>query len=210
VAIGVVLLPDLSRHLGAGNQAAAMDSQNRSMELALLLTLPAAVALLVAAEPIIRVLFERGAFTASDTEATAWALAAFAIGLPAFVLIKVLQPGYFANEDTKTPMRYAGVNLVLNAAGSLVLFFAFKAAGFMPHVGIALAPSIAAWVNALMLWVTLRQRGHFVTDNRLVRNLPLIAVASAIMGAGVIGADHVLEPWLRSGAGILAQASALA
>jgi len=210
VAIGVVLLPDLSRHLGAGNRAAAMDSQNRSMELALLLTLPAAVALFVAAEPIIRVLFERGAFTTLDTEATAWALAAFAAGLPAFVLIKVLQPGFFANEDTRTPMHFAGVNLVLNAVGSLVLFFAFKAAGFMPHVGIALATSIAAWVNAGMLWVTLKKRGHFVVDSRLARNVPLIMLASAIMGAGVIVAGIMLEPWLRSSAGLLARAGGLA
>jgi putative peptidoglycan lipid II flippase len=210
VAIGVVLLPDLSRHLGAGDQMAAMDSQNRSMELSLLLTLPAAVALLVAAEPIIRVLFERGAFGARDTEATAWALAAFAVGLPAFVLIKVLQPGFFANEDTKTPMRYAGVNLVLNAAGSLALFFTFKTWGFMPHVGIALATSIAAWVNAFLLWGTLKRRGHFVVDDRLARNVPLILVASAIMGAGVWLAVWLLEPWLRSGAGVVAQAGALA
>ena len=210
VAIGVVLLPDLSRHLGAGNRAAAMDSQNRSMELALLLTLPAAVALFVAAEPIIRVLFERGAFTTLDTEATAWALAAFAAGLPAFVLIKVLQPGFFANEDTRTPMHFAGVNLVLNAVGSLALFFAFKAAGFMPHVGIALATSIAAWVNAGMLWVTLKKRGHFVVDSRLARNVPLIMLASAIMGAGVIVAGIMLEPWLRSSAGLLARAGGLA
>jgi putative peptidoglycan lipid II flippase len=210
VAIGVVLLPDLSRHLGAGNHTAAMDSQNRSMEFALLLTLPAAVALLVAAEPIIRVLFERGAFTHDDTLATAWALAAFAIGLPAFVLIKVLQPSFFANEDTKTPMRYAGVNLVLNAVGSLVLFFAFKAAGFMPHVGIALATSIAAWVNAALLWGTLKRLGHFIADSRLVRNLPLIALASVVMGVGVVAADYVLEPWMQSASGLAKQASALA
>jgi putative peptidoglycan lipid II flippase len=210
VAIGVVLLPDLSRHLGAGDREAAMDSQNRSMELALLLTLPAAVALLVAAEPIIRVLFERGAFTPADTHATAWALAAFAVGLPAFVLIKVLQPGFFAHEDTKTPMHFAGVNLVINAAGSLALFFAFKAAGLMPHVGIALATSIAAWINALLLWVALRRRGHFVADQRLARSLPLIVLASLIMGAGVLGIGYLLEPWLRSGTGIVAQATGLA
>jgi putative peptidoglycan lipid II flippase len=210
VAIGVVLLPDLSRHLGAGNRAAAMDSQNRSMELALLLTLPAAVALFVAAEPIIRVLFERGAFSTRDTEATAWALAAFSAGLPAFVLIKVLQPGFFANEDTRTPMRFAGVNLVLNAVGSLVLFFGFKAAGYMPHIGIALATSLAAWVNAVMLWVTLKHRDQFVVDSRLARNVPLIVLASAIMGAGVIAAGLVLEPWLRSGAGLPAKVIALA
>lgn len=210
VAIGVVLLPDLSRHLGAGDKAAAMDSQNRSMELALLLTLPAAAALLVAAEPIIRVLFERGAFTSADTQATAWALAAFAIGLPAFVLIKVLQPGFFAHEDTKTPMRFAAINLVLNAGGSLALFFAFRAAGLMPHIGIALATSIAAWVNALMLWIALQRHGRFAIDRRLARNVPLIGLASVIMGVGVFAMSHALGPLLQPRAGIAIQAGALA
>jgi putative peptidoglycan lipid II flippase len=210
VAIGVVLLPDLSRHLGAGDKAAAMDSQNRSMELGLLLTLPAAVALLVAAEPIIRVLFERGAFTHQDTVATAWALAAFAIGLPAFVLIKVLQPGFFAREDTRTPMRFAAINLVLNAGGSLALFFAFKSAGLMPHVGIALATSIAAWVNAAMLWGTLKLRGDFVIDRRLARNVPLIGLASVLMGGGVVAAATVLDPMLHARSGLAVQAATLA
>ncbi|MEO8651422.1 MAG: murein biosynthesis integral membrane protein MurJ [Hyphomicrobiaceae bacterium] len=210
VAIGVVLLPDLSRHLGAGDKAAAMDSQNRSMELALLLTVPAAVALLVMAEPIIRVLFERGAFGPSDTVATARALAAFAIGLPAFVLIKVLQPGFFAREDTKTPMRYAALNLVLNAGGSLALFFAFKAAGWMPHVGIALATSLAAWVNAAMLWGTLKLRGDFVVDPRLARNLPLIGLASGLMGVGVFATATALDSALQARAGLAVQTATLA
>ncbi len=187
-----------------------MDSQNRSMEFALLLTLPAAVALLVAAEPIIRVLFERGAFSAQDTRATAWALAAFAVGLPAFVLIKVLQPGFFAREDTRTPMRYAAINLVLNAGGSLALFLAFRAAGYLPHVGIALATSIAAWVNATMLWGTLKRRGDFVIDPRLARNVPLIGLASVLMGAVVFAVASVVDPMLQARAGLAVQASTLA
>ena len=191
VAIGVVLLPDLSRHLGAGDKVSAMDSQNRSMELALLLTVPAA-------------------FSSADTRATAHALAAFSIGLPAFVLIKVLQPSFFAREDTRTPMRFAGVNLVLNAGGSLLLFFVFKAAGFMPHVGIALATSLAAWINALMLWVTLRRRGDFVIDKRLARNVPLIALASALMGACVAAIAAYFDALLKAPTALLVQAGALA
>ena len=107
IAIGVVLLPDVSRHLRAGNHAAVMDSQNRSLEFAMLLTVPAAVALAVVPVEIVKGLFERGAFTAADTPATAYALAIFALGLPSFVMIKVFQPAYFAREDTATPMRYA-------------------------------------------------------------------------------------------------------
>jgi putative peptidoglycan lipid II flippase len=211
VAIGVVLLPDLSRNLRAGNHASVMDSQNRSVEFALLLTLPAAVALAVAAEPIIRVLFERGAFTAADTLPTAAALAAFAFGLPAFVLIKVLQPAFFAREDTRTPMRYAVWNMVLNVAGSIALFFLFQALGLMPHVGIAIATTLAGWANVYLLWSALRTRGHFETDDRLRRNLRMIGLASAVMGVAVWAtAALAVAPYLLPAPGIARQAGALA
>ncbi len=110
IAISVVLLPDLSRALRAGRQDVVDHTQNRSIEFAAALTLPAAVALFVIPYPIIAVLFERGAFSAADTAATAPALAAYAVGLPAFVAIKVLQPAFFAREDTRTPM-WAGRRL---------------------------------------------------------------------------------------------------
>jgi putative peptidoglycan lipid II flippase len=209
VAIGVVLLPDLSRKLRVGDRAGVMDSQNRSLELALLLTLPAAVALTVAAEPIIRVLFERGAFSAKDTPPTAAALAAFAVGLPSFVLIKVFQPAFFAREDTVTPMRFAAVNLAVNAAGSIVLFFLFDALGLMPHVGIAVATSGAGWINALLLWGVLVRHGDFAADGRLKRNLPLILVASVAMGAALAIAMPVLEPYLAAGRSISVRAAGL-
>ena len=97
-------------------------SENRAFEFALLLTMPAAIALYLAAEPIVRVLFQRGAFTAIDTNATASMLAALALGLPAYVLIKVLQPSFFAREDTKTPMVYAGIAMAANVVLSIMLF----------------------------------------------------------------------------------------
>ena len=122
VAIGVVLLPTLSHKLRSGDHAAVVESENRALEFALLLTLPAALALFLAAEPIMRVLFERGAFTAVDTKATASMLAALALGLPAYVLVKVLHPSFFAREDTKTPMLYAGISLAANVILSLMLF----------------------------------------------------------------------------------------
>jgi len=209
VAIGVVLLPDLSRHLAAGDRRSAMDSQNRSMEFGLLLTLPAAVALAVAAEPIIQVLFERGAFTAADTAATAPALAAFALGLPGFVLIKIFQPAFFARENTVTPMRAAGVNMIVNVLGSLGLFFLFDRLGYYPHVGIALATSIAGWLNALSLWWALRRTGHFETDSRLLRNLPLIGLASAVMGVALWTLIGPLTPHLAVSAPIYLRFAAL-
>ena len=210
VAIGVVLLPDLARRLRAGDRAAAMDSQNRSLEFALLLTLPAAVALVVAAEPIIRVLFERGAFLAEDTPKTAYALIAFALGLPAFVLIKVFQPAFFAREDTRTPMIYAGINMLVNVIGSIALFFLFKRLGYMPHVGIALATSVAAWINAYMLYATLKRHRDFEGDRRLSRNLPLIVVASVVMGAVVYAVAGWLSPSFDGHAPLVEKLAALA
>ncbi len=209
IAIGVVLLPDLARKLRAGDMAAVHESQNRSLEFALLLTMPAAVALAVAAEPIISVLFERGAFGASDTTATAAALVAFSVGLPAFVLIKVFQPAFFAREDTKTPMWFAGVSMLVNVAGSFALFYWFQAAGWMPHVGIALATSLAGWVNAVLLWFVLAREGDFVPDRLLTRNLPAVVVASALMGCGLWFAMHSIATYTATGEPILVRISAL-
>ncbi|MFY0615703.1 MAG: murein biosynthesis integral membrane protein MurJ [Hyphomicrobiaceae bacterium] len=196
IAIGVVLLPELSRQLRAGNRSAVMDSQNRSLEFALVLTIPAAIALAVAAEPIIAVLFQRAAFSAADTANTAWALRAFAVGLPAFVLIKVFQPAFFAREDTKTPMRLALVNMLVNVALSLVLFYAFKRAGWMPHVGIAMATSIAGWLNALLLWMTLARSNDFEWDVRLRRSVPIVIIASLAMGLALWYAMPYLSQYL--------------
>jgi putative peptidoglycan lipid II flippase len=185
IAIGVVLLPDVSRHLRAGDHAAVMDSQNRAFEFSMLLTVPAAVALAVAPTPIVQALFQRGAFTAADTAPTAYALAIFALGLPAFVLIKVFSPAYFAREDTATPMRYAVISLTANTLGSIALFFLFQSAGLMPHLGIAVATTLGGWLNAGLLYATLIRRGDLVLDTRLRSALRAILANSAVMGAVV-------------------------
>lgn len=177
VAIGVVLLPDLTRQLRSGHADQAMHSQNRSMEFAMALTLPAAVALVVLAEPIVSVLFERGAFVAEDTAATAAALIAFSIGLPGFVVVKVLQPAFFAREDTKTPMWFAGASVVVNVALSLALFPSLE------HVGIAIATAVAAWIDAGLLALTLWRRRQYTIDASARRRLPLLLLAALLMGA---------------------------
>jgi len=203
IAIGVVLLPDLSRKLRASEHSQALHSQNRSLEFSLLLTLPAAVALFVAAEPIIRVLFERGAFTGEDTLATSAALTAFAFGLPAFVLIKVFSPGFFAREDTRTPMIYAGISVAVNVTLSLVLF------QFIGHVGIAMATSIAGWVNAVLLAGTLYRRGNFELDAAMKRRGLPILISSLLMGGALWGAALGLAPYMQAGMGTPLQVGAL-
>lgn len=182
IAIGVVLLPSVARHLRAENHEAVMESQNRSLEFAMLLTVPAAVALAVVPGPIVAGLFERGAFTAADTPPTAYALGIFALGLPSFVMIKVFSPAYFAREDTKTPMHYAVISLTANTLGSIALFLLFRSYGLMPHLGIAVATTLGGWLNAGLLFTTLVRRGHFFADARLRRALPLIVFSSAVMG----------------------------
>lgn len=186
IGVGTALLPALSRQLGAGNDTAAGHTQNRAIELVLLLTLPAAAALTVAAEPIIRALLQQGRFGPADTLATARALAAFSLGLPAYVLIKVLTPGFHARQDTRMPVRIAVVSMLVNLTGNLLLIWP------LGHVGIALSTAVAAWVNAVALWFVLRQRGHFVIDARLQRSGARLLVATAAMVGVLLG----LSPWL--------------
>ncbi len=202
VAIGTAMLPMLARQVRSGNEMEAANTQNRAIEMGLLLTLPAAAALAVIADPLTAVLFERGRFTAADGDATAAAMAAFAAGLPAFVLIKAFQPGFFARRDTATPVKIAIVGVAANLAFNLALM------PLLAHVGIALATTLAAWLNAGLLAWMLARRGHFQPDPRLRGRAVRIAGAVAVMAAAVWGGAELLAPWLT--AGTLAGASALA
>ncbi len=196
IAIGVVLLPEIARRLRSGDTDGALWSQNRAMEIALLMTVPAATALALAAEPVVRVLFERGAFGPDATAATAAALFAYAFGLPAFVIAKIFQPVYFAAEDTKTPARFTLVQITINAAGAAALF------PFIGHVGIALATSAAGWVNVALLWRGLRQDGRVAFDARLNARIPRIVASAALMGGVLWFAGDALEPWLAGEASL--------
>ena len=197
VAIGVVLLPDLSRKLRAGETQAALNSQNRALELSLFLTIPAAIALMVIPGPILHTVFEHGAFSASDTLSVSPAVLAFAAGLPAFAMTKVFQPGFYAREDTRTPMRFAIISVVINIALSLLL------SRWFAHVGIAAATSIAAWANALLLVVTLRRKGYYKLDDRLKARLPRIIFSNVIMGLLLLLGLWLLQDNFSTTAGFL-------
>jgi putative peptidoglycan lipid II flippase len=203
VAIGVVLLPDLSHKLRSGDHDAVLASENRALEFALLLTMPATIALFIASGPIMRVLFERGAFTASDTQATAAMLSALALGLPAYVMIKVLHPSFFAREDTKTPMIYAGIAMAFTIVLSFTLFVAIGA------TGIAVATMLSGWINVALLIAALRRREGFKLDQTFRRRFTGIAAASAVMGAVVFALVKLLGPWFAPASGLLMQGVAL-
>ena len=187
IALGVVLLPEVTRFVRRDDHQGASDSMVRGMELGLLITLPAAVAMIVIPEAIITVLFQRGEFTAEDAKQTGMALRGFALGLPGYVLIKVLQPGFFAREDTRSPMIMAGITVLVNIVFSLILFQS------MGHVGIAIATTIAAWVNVALLARGLKGVVHPSRDF-YIKTLRVV-VASIVMGALVWLGYQVLESW---------------
>ncbi len=202
VAVGTALLPLLSRQAAAGDDEAARHSLNRAIELGLLMAFPAAAACLAMPDVLVGTLFERGAFTSADTASTAWALSAYAVGLPAYVMIKVLGPAFFARQDTATPVKIAIAAVALNIVLNLILM------GPMLHAGLALATAISAWLNAgLMLWILMR-RGHMKFDRRLALAVPKSLLVSAIMAAALILGAIALDQ--RMPGGELGRAAGLA
>ena len=194
IAIGVVLLPDLSRRLRAGDFVSADESQNRAFEFSMALTVPSAVALAVIPEPIVSVLFQHGAFAAEDAAKTALALQIFALGLPAFVLIKVFSPGFFAREDTLTPLYFAATGIIINIAASFFLFFQLE----LGYLGIAIATSVAGWVNGGLLGLRLWMLGYFAPDRRLLNRLPRILLAALVMGFALMLGQQQLTGLLQA------------
>jgi putative peptidoglycan lipid II flippase len=208
IGLGTILLPTVSRQLSQKRDKEAMDTQNRGIELALFLTLPATIAFVFASEPIIRGLFQHGHFTAVDSARCSWALAAFSLGLPSYVLVKVLTPGYYARHDTKTPVRYAVQSVGVNLVGNLILIPVLGRYGY-GHVGPPLATALASSLNVWMLYHTLKTRGHFNTDAQLRRRAPRLAAAALIMGAALFFIAPLVDPYLtgsilRRGSGLFA------
>ncbi len=186
-AMGVVLLPSLSKFLRDGEIEKSVATQNQAIWVALFLALPAAVGLGLLAEDITRVLFERGEFTESDTVAVARALQAFAFGVPAFVLAKLYTPSFYAAEDTKTPVKIAAFCIAANIFISLLLINAF---GF-DHLALAIATAASSWLNVILLDVFLQKKKLFWFEAQTLRKILQIAFCSALMAAAVLAANSV-------------------
>ncbi|MDE2030502.1 MAG: murein biosynthesis integral membrane protein MurJ [Alphaproteobacteria bacterium] len=198
IAVATTLLPVLSRHIGAGDEAKARHYTSRGIEFCLLLGLPAMIGLMVVAQPIIETLFEHGKFTHADTIATAAALRAYTLGVPGFLLVKVFASGFFARHDTKTPVKIGIIAMVTNVLCAVALL------GPLQQVGIALANSIAVSVNAALLYRRLRQRTGKVGDEKLPRRLWKILLCAAIMAAMTVFLTHAI--WGHEPAGIARRA----
>lgn len=204
VAVATVLLPDLSRRIKSGDEAGALSQQNRAIEISLLAALPAAVAFLLIGDSLMTALFQYGRFAAVDAASSADTLAAYALGLPAFILLRSLVAGFYAREDTKTPVRAALAATVVN----VTLKFALMAP--LAQVGLAAATAAAAWVNVAFLLAALSRRGAFVPDARLKRTLPRLALSAAIMAPALYYLEIFLGPWLDGTAAMSARVGAAA
>ena len=144
----------------------------------MLISLPSAVGLYILSFPIIHILFERGAFVAEDTFYTSKVLSIFALGLPAYILIKILVTCFFAREDTKTPLYVSIVSVIVNIVLSILLISSMR------EMGIALATAISAWANILMLFIIFCKKHNFFLDTKLIKNIMKILIATLLMILG--------------------------
>ena len=192
VAMGTVLIPEMTRTLRSGDRTAVAHAESRGLELAVGLALPAMLGLILLSEPVIRLLFEHGAFTATDTAATAHALMWLALGLPANALVKALSPAFFAREDTLTPL----VATLKGVAFAIVL--AVLLGHWFGASGVAAAISLGAWSIALTLIRRGAETFSFSIDAAARRRLPGILAAALAMGSLLWLALRWLTPVLAT------------
>jgi len=196
-AIGTAILPQVSRHVDIGEADKAAKVQGQAAELAMLLCLPAALALAVSALPLVSAIFEAGRFNANDASNTALTLSLIALGLPAYVLVKVLTPGFYARRDTATPVKVALVVLAVNVVLNFVLIWGLD----YGIGGLAAAVAISSWLNCTILYVLLHRRGHFRIEKWLASRLFRQLIAAAAMAAVLIAVRTALAGWFLGSAG---------
>ena len=194
-ALGTAILPQVSRHVGAGEPEKAARVQGQATELAMLLCLPAALALAVSALPLVSALFQGGRFTEQDARLTALTLSIVVLGLPAYVLVKVLTPGFYSRQDTATPVKIAVLVLVATVVLNFLLIPPFGIAG------LASAIAICSWLNCLMLYVVLHRRGHFRIEGWLANRVFRQLIACVGMAAALYAIRTLLPGWFSGSAG---------
>jgi putative peptidoglycan lipid II flippase len=188
-AIGTAILPQVSRHVDIGEADKAARVQGQAAELAMFLCLPAALALCVSALPLVSAIFEAGRFTATDAHYTALTLSIIALGLPAYVLVKVLTPGFYARRDTATPVKIAIGVLVANILLNFALIPPFGIGG------LAAAIAISSWLNCAILYAILHRRGHFRIEPWLASRVARQLVAGLAMVAALVAIRMALTGW---------------
>lgn len=197
-ALGTAILPQISRHVGANEPDKAANVQAQAADLAMLLTLPAALALCIAAGPLAGALFQGGEYTVRDAEITATVLSIIVLGLPAYVLVKVLTPGFYSRQDTATPVKTAAFVLLVN----IVLNFVVQGLSDDPVfriAGLSAVIAITSWLNCLILYVILHRRGHFRVPGWLASRIARQLLAGGAMVAALYGLELLFADWFTGG-----------
>ncbi|WP_417320728.1 murein biosynthesis integral membrane protein MurJ [Erythrobacter aureus] len=202
IALSTAILPTLSKFVGSDNKEGADRIQSDAIELSMLLTIPAAVALAICATPFVTMIFQGGRFSVEDAAIAGEVLAALVLGLPAYVLVKVLVPNFYARADTKTPVVAAFISLGVFIAFNLAFLQRFGV------IGVAYASVIGAWINVAYLYVVLLKRGYYTVPLALVGRIARQLVAAAAMGLALFYARDLLTGWFA--AGLFARLAALA
>jgi putative peptidoglycan lipid II flippase len=201
IALSTAILPTLSKFVGSDNREGADRIQSDAIELAMLLTIPAAVALAICAEAFVTMIFQGGRFDLADASATGEVLAALVLGLPAYVLVKVLVPNFYARADTRTPVVAAFISL------GVFIAFSVTVLDTLGVVGVALASVVGAWINVAFLLVVLALRDHYRIPGVLLFRISRQVLAAAAMGAVLFYARDLLTDWFV--AGLVARLAAL-
>jgi putative peptidoglycan lipid II flippase len=200
IALATVILPNLSQKHARASTAEFSATLDWALRLALIITVPAAVGLVILSGPILITLFQYDAFQPEDVRMSAYSLVAYSTGLPAFIAVKVLAPGYYARQDTSTPVKIAVAAMVTNMLLNLLFVGLLLSKGFEgPHAGLALASSASAYLNAILLYRGLRKRAVYVPERGWVRLWIAVTLACATMGALLIFMTHDTDSWLKAG-----------
>lgn len=196
IALGTAILPALSRYISRAEDEEAVRLQANAIELAMLLTMPCAVALFITGFAFVKAFMQGQAFTAEDARITGMVTSALVVGLPAYVLVKVLTPNFFARADTRTPVYTAAASLVVTVALNFALV------PVLGVVGLALAGAVGAWVNIALLGTILARRGYFRLPARVLGRIGRIVLASGAMGAALVALMPTITPWLEEPFGL--------
>ena len=189
IAIGTVLLPEMSRRLTADDHAGAMAAQRRAFDFTLLFSVPFVAAFLTVADPIMRAMFARGAFSKADAASAGATLAAYAVGLIPFVMIRSAVATFYARKDTATPVKAALTGVAVNVALKIALV------GTLAQVGLALATAVGAWVNLLLVLIFAIRRGYLVLDRVLIRSFGTFAICGVLLALALWLTSHFAYVW---------------
>jgi len=196
IAIATVILPTLSRQHAQASVERFNHTLNWALRLVVLISIPACVGLFVLAGPILASLFEYGKFTANDTYFASLSLMAYMLGLPAMVMIKILAPGYYARQDTRTPVRIGIIAMVCNMIMNLAFVIPLVMYDYeAPHVGLAFATSLSAYINATLLYIGLRNKNIFTPQDGWTAWLVRIIIAATAMAAVIVWMNPAAAQW---------------